>query len=113
MSKSHDKARHRSATEIRRTPKTSQHEYFDIMLLHWQHTDTWPADTVRWQDGIMEAQHRQAIRKPRRLDARFAGIATGAADAVARRRDDSHESQRRQHGREDYNTQGWVTFLKW
>ena len=44
--------------ELRRN---SNAEYFDIMLLHWQHTGTWPADTVRWQDGIMEAQHRQAI----------------------------------------------------
>jgi aryl-alcohol dehydrogenase-like predicted oxidoreductase len=44
--------------ELRRLANT---EYFDIMLLHWQHTGTWPADTVRWQDGIMEAQHRQAI----------------------------------------------------
>jgi aryl-alcohol dehydrogenase-like predicted oxidoreductase len=44
--------------ELRKMANT---EYFDIMLLHWQHTSTWPADTVRWQDGIMEAQHRQAI----------------------------------------------------
>jgi 1-deoxyxylulose-5-phosphate synthase len=44
--------------ELRKLANT---EYFDIMLLHWQHTGTWPADTVRWQDGIMEAQHREAI----------------------------------------------------
>ncbi|HEY2819825.1 MAG TPA: aldo/keto reductase [Candidatus Acidoferrum sp.] len=44
--------------ELRKLANT---EYFDIMLLHWQHTGTWPEDTVRWQDGIMEAQHRQAI----------------------------------------------------
>jgi len=36
-------------------------EYFDIMLLHWQHTATWPADTARWQDGILEAQSRKVI----------------------------------------------------
>ena len=42
--------------ELRKLANT---EYFDIMLLHWQHTGTWPADTVRWQDAIMEAQHRQ------------------------------------------------------
>jgi aryl-alcohol dehydrogenase-like predicted oxidoreductase len=36
-------------------------DYFDIMLLHWQHAGTWPTDSVRWQDGIMEAQHRQAV----------------------------------------------------
>jgi aryl-alcohol dehydrogenase-like predicted oxidoreductase len=44
--------------ELRKLANT---EYFDIMLLHWQHSGTWPTDTVRWQDGIMEAQHRQAI----------------------------------------------------
>ena len=44
--------------ELRKLANT---DYFDIMLLHWQHTGTWPQDTVRWQDGIMEAQHRQAI----------------------------------------------------
>jgi 1-deoxyxylulose-5-phosphate synthase len=44
--------------ELRKLANT---EYFDIMLLHWQHTATWPADTSRWQDGILEAQSRKAI----------------------------------------------------
>jgi 1-deoxyxylulose-5-phosphate synthase len=44
--------------ELRRLANT---EYFDVMLLHWQHTATWPADTSRWQDGILEAQSRKAI----------------------------------------------------
>ena len=44
--------------ELRKLANT---DYFDIMLLHWQHTATWPADTARWQDGIREAQHKQAI----------------------------------------------------
>jgi Predicted oxidoreductases of the aldo/keto reductase family len=44
--------------ELRKLANT---DYFDIMLLHWQHTATWPSDTSRWQDGILEAQHRQAI----------------------------------------------------
>lgn len=44
--------------ELRKLANT---DYFDIMLLHWQHTATWPADSARWQDGILEAQHRQAI----------------------------------------------------
>jgi 1-deoxyxylulose-5-phosphate synthase len=42
--------------------RTSQTEYFDIMLLHFQHTDSWVADSARWQDGILEEQHRQTIR---------------------------------------------------
>jgi predicted aldo/keto reductase-like oxidoreductase len=44
--------------ELRRLAKT---EYFDIVLLHWQHTATWPTDTVRWQDGIEEAQLKKAV----------------------------------------------------
>jgi aryl-alcohol dehydrogenase-like predicted oxidoreductase len=36
-------------------------EYFDIMLLHWQHTATWPADTARWQDAILEVQSRKIV----------------------------------------------------
>ena len=44
--------------ELRRLANT---EYFDIMLLHWQHTATWPADTGRWQDGILEAESKKAI----------------------------------------------------
>src|SRR5215218_5857988 len=36
-------------------------EYFDVMLLHYQHVATWPTDTVRWQDGLLEAKHKQAV----------------------------------------------------
>ena len=41
--------------------RTSQTEYFDIMLLHWQHTAKWVAETRRWQDGILEAQSKRLI----------------------------------------------------
>ena len=44
--------------ELRKLANT---EYFDVMLLHWQHTATWPADTGRWQDGILEAQSKKTI----------------------------------------------------
>lgn len=44
--------------ELRKLANT---EYFDVMLLHWQHTASWPVDSARWQDGILEAQHRQVI----------------------------------------------------
>src|SRR5579871_2614411 len=43
--------------------RISQTEYFDIMLLHWQHSPDWPQTTKRWQDGILQAQQRQIIRK--------------------------------------------------
>ncbi len=45
--------------ELRRNSDT---EYFDIMLLHWQHTGTWPQDTRPWQDAILEAEQRKTIR---------------------------------------------------
>jgi len=44
--------------ELRRQAKT---EYFDIMLLHWQHSSTWPVDTIQWQDGIDEAELKKAV----------------------------------------------------
>ncbi len=44
--------------ELRRNCDT---EYFDIMLLHWQHTGSWPADSERWQDAILEAQGKKAV----------------------------------------------------
>jgi 1-deoxyxylulose-5-phosphate synthase len=44
--------------QLRRAAKT---EYFDIVLLHWQHTPTWPTDSLRWQDGISEAQVKQSV----------------------------------------------------
>jgi len=44
--------------ELRKLANT---EYFDIMLLHWQHTATWPSDTARWQDGLLEAQSKKVI----------------------------------------------------
>jgi len=44
--------------ELRKLANT---EYFDIMLLHWQHTGTWPEDTMRWQDGILQAQEKKVI----------------------------------------------------
>src|SRR5579884_3956591 len=45
--------------ELRKLANT---DYFDILLLHWQHTDSWPTDSLRWQDGISEAQSKQIVR---------------------------------------------------
>lgn len=44
--------------ELRKLANT---EYFDVMLLHWQHTASWPTDSMRWQDGILEAQSRKIV----------------------------------------------------
>jgi aryl-alcohol dehydrogenase-like predicted oxidoreductase len=44
--------------ELRKLANT---EYFDIMLLHWQHVASWPTDSVRWQEGIQEAQEKKIV----------------------------------------------------
>ena len=44
--------------ELRKLANT---DYFDIMLLHWQHAATWPADSLKWQDGILEAESKKAV----------------------------------------------------
>jgi aryl-alcohol dehydrogenase-like predicted oxidoreductase len=49
---------HQRFDEMRRISKT---DYFDIMLLHWQHTSNWVADTARWQEGMLEAQEKKTI----------------------------------------------------
>ncbi len=49
-------------TTIDEMRKQAQTEYFDIMLLHVQHTATWPSDSSRWQDGILQMEHRDAVR---------------------------------------------------
>ncbi len=40
----------------------SQTDYFDIMLLHWQHDGKWVEETARWRDGVNEAQAKQIIK---------------------------------------------------
>jgi 1-deoxyxylulose-5-phosphate synthase len=41
--------------------KLANTDYFDILLLHFQHTPTWPTDSRIWQDGILEAESRKAV----------------------------------------------------
>ena len=41
--------------------KLAQTEYFDVVLLHYQHTGTWPADTERWQDAVSEAKSKKVL----------------------------------------------------
>jgi len=41
--------------------KLAQTDYFDILLLHYQHFATWPTATLRWQDGLSEAKVKQAL----------------------------------------------------
>src|SRR6185436_10394869 len=44
------------AEKIDELRKLSNMEYFDILLMHYQRSPTWPKDTMRWQDGISEAK---------------------------------------------------------
>jgi aryl-alcohol dehydrogenase-like predicted oxidoreductase len=48
-------------TKIDELRKLANTDYFDVLLLHYQHTGTWPTDTARWQDGISEAKHKKAV----------------------------------------------------
>ena len=41
--------------------KLAQTEYFDIMLLHWQHSASWPTDSSRYEDAILHAQSKKVI----------------------------------------------------
>jgi 1-deoxyxylulose-5-phosphate synthase len=49
---------HQRFEEMLRTHKA---EYFDIMLLHWQHDDKWVARTKNWQDAIDQLQSKKTI----------------------------------------------------
>ena len=50
------------AAKLDELRKNSDTDYFDIMLLHWQHTGTWVADTAHWQDAILEAEQKKTIK---------------------------------------------------
>src|SRR6058998_1722034 len=41
--------------ELRKLANT---DYFDVMLMHYQHVADWPTATARWQDGILEAKSK-------------------------------------------------------
>jgi len=44
--------------ELRKLANT---DYFDVVLLHYQHVASWPTDTARWQDGLLEAKAKKAL----------------------------------------------------
>jgi aryl-alcohol dehydrogenase-like predicted oxidoreductase len=50
-----------AAQKLDQLRHTAGMDYLDIMLLHWQHTPTWPQDTARWQDAILEAEQKKTI----------------------------------------------------
>jgi predicted aldo/keto reductase-like oxidoreductase len=50
------------AAKLAELHRNSDTDYFDIMLLHYQHTGTWVADTAKWQDAILEAEQKKTIK---------------------------------------------------
>ena len=48
----------RKIDELRQLANT---DYFDVLLMHYQHVGSWPTDTVAWQDGILEAKSKKAL----------------------------------------------------
>jgi aryl-alcohol dehydrogenase-like predicted oxidoreductase len=44
--------------ELRKLANT---DYFDVCLMHYQHVANGPAETVAWQDGILEAKSKKAL----------------------------------------------------
>jgi predicted aldo/keto reductase-like oxidoreductase len=50
------------AAKLDELRSNSNTDYFDIMLLHWQHTATWFDDTKHWQDAVVEAQAKGHIK---------------------------------------------------
>jgi len=49
-------------TKLDSLRKMANTDYFDIMLLHVQHTATWVSETSQWQDVIVENEAKQAIK---------------------------------------------------
>ena len=49
------------AEKIDELRKLANTEYFDILLMHYQRSPTWPKDTARWQDGISEAKLKKIV----------------------------------------------------
>ena len=82
--------------ELRKLAKT---DYFDIVLLHCQHTPTWPTDSLRWQDGISGSSVETGCVIARCVGARAAGAAPGPGKQVARSCHDPDESKGREDGR--------------
>ena len=78
--------------------KLAQTDYFDIMLLHWQHMPTWPSDSARWQDGIMEAQSKQAIVSRGASVHGLPALAPGSRQQVSAGGDDPGQPQGRTDG---------------
>ena len=82
--------------ELRKLANT---DYFDIMLMHYQHVATWPTDTVRWQDGILEAQSKKIVVGHGASVHGLPALRQFPGEQVARYRHDPDEPQGHENGR--------------
>ena len=82
--------------ELRKLANT---EYFDILLLHYQHVASWPTDTVRWQDGILEAKSKKEVLGYGASMHGLPALRQASGKQVAGSRHDSDEPQGHPHGR--------------
>ena len=62
--------------------RVSQTEYFDIMLLHYQHTGNWMEETKHWQEAMLQAQSKNII-KTRGASVRTAPTPISRPDEIA------------------------------
>ncbi len=63
--------------------KTSQTEYFDIMLLHWQHTADWVSETAALAGWHQRSAGEEGHPQARSLGTRTARPAPGSGQQVA------------------------------
>jgi aryl-alcohol dehydrogenase-like predicted oxidoreductase len=71
--------------------RISQTEYYDIMLLHWQHTDDWVSDNRPLAGWRPAGAGEEDYPGSRRVGAWPARAAPDAGQQVAADRDDPHE----------------------
>ena len=78
--------------------RTSQTEYFDILLLHWQDSADWTTTTSALAGRRPRSAIEAAHPRPRRIGPWPARAAPDARQPVAADRDDPHEPQGHAHG---------------
>ena len=75
--------------ELRKLANT---DYFDVMLLHWQHLATWPTDSCPVARRHFGSPGETSGDRARCVGARPPGVAPGSGEQVAPDRHDPDES---------------------
>ena len=61
MTKLTTRRRREPQEKIDELRKLANTDYFDVLLMHYQHFATWPTGHDAWQDGILEAKQKKMI----------------------------------------------------